>query len=90
MWPVRFVQSAQCPQWEQAAWTAQFAVALVFALEHLAGGATWINAILGTVGGSLLFGMAAIVMRGLAVPIGLHGAWNFGQWTLGEKESSGI
>jgi hypothetical protein len=34
--------------------------------------------------------MAALAMRGLAVPIGLHAAWNFGQWTLGEKETSGL
>jgi hypothetical protein len=72
------------------AWTAQFVVALVFAIEHVVGGATWTNAILGPFVGSLLFGMAALVTRGLALPIGLHAAWNFGQWTLGEKESSGI
>jgi hypothetical protein len=72
------------------AWTAQFVVALVFAVEHVAGGSTWTNAILGVFVGSLLFGMAALVMRGLAVPIGLHAAWNFGQWTLGEKETSGL
>lgn len=71
-------------------WRAQFAVALVFAIEHGAGGSTWANAILGAFTGSLLFGMAALAMRGLAVPIGLHAAWNFGQWTLGEKETSGL
>ncbi|HEX5235523.1 MAG TPA: CPBP family intramembrane glutamic endopeptidase [Silvibacterium sp.] len=72
------------------AWIAQFVVALLFAIEHIAGGATWTNAFLGAFVGSLLFGMAALVTRGLAVPIGLHSAWNFGQWTLGEKESAGI
>ena len=71
-------------------WTAQLTVALVFALEHVAGGTTWANAILGAFVGSLLFGMAALVTRGLALPIGLHAAWNFGQWMLGEKESPGI
>ena len=71
-------------------WSAQFVVAIVFAIEHVAGGATWTNAILGAFVGSLLFGMAALAMRGLAVPIGLHAAWNFGQWTLGEKETSGL
>ena len=40
--------------------------------------------------GSLLFGMAALATRGLALPIGLHAAWNFGQWIIGEKESSGL
>lgn len=27
---------------------------------------------------------------GHAVPIGLHAAWNFGQWMIGEKETSGL
>jgi hypothetical protein len=71
-------------------WRAQIVVAVVFAVEHVAGGSTWVNAMLGAFVGSLLFGMAALAMRGLAVPIGLHAAWNFGQWTLGEKESSGL
>lgn len=47
-------------------WIAQLVVALVFAMEHVAGGATWGNAILGAFTGSLLFGMAALAMRGLA------------------------
>jgi len=71
-------------------WTAQIVVALAFAMEHVAGGSTWTNAMLGAFVGSLLFGMAALAMRGLAVPIGLHAAWNFGQWTIGEKENSGL
>lgn len=71
-------------------WSAQLVVAFVFAIEHVAGGSTWTNAIFGAFVGSLLFGMAALTMRGLAVPIGLHAAWNFGQWTLGEKETSGL
>ena len=41
-------------------------------------------------GGSLLFGMAALATRGLAVPIGLHAMWNVGQWILGEKELPGL
>ena len=45
---------------------------------------------LGAFVGSVLFGMAALAMRGLAVPIGLHAAWNFGQWTVGEKDFPGI
>ncbi len=70
--------------------TAQLVVALVFAVEHMAGGSTWQNAMLGAFVGSLLFGMAALTTRGLGVPIGLHAAWNFGQWTLGEKETPGL
>ena len=71
-------------------WTAQLIVALVFALEHRAGGYNWTNALFGAFVGSLLFGMAALATRGLALPIGLHAAWNFGQWIIGEKESPGL
>jgi membrane protease YdiL (CAAX protease family) len=71
-------------------WVAQFIVAMVFAVEHVAGGATWTQAIFGAGVGSLLFGMAAIATRGLAVPIGLHAAWNFGDWMRGGKGSGGF
>jgi membrane protease YdiL (CAAX protease family) len=70
-------------------WPAQLFIALLFAVEHRIGGYTWPQAILGAGLGSLLFGMAAIATRGLAVPIGLHCAWNFGQWLIGEKDSAG-
>jgi membrane protease YdiL (CAAX protease family) len=68
---------------------AQLLIALVFAGEHALGGYSWSNALLGSATGSLLFGMAAIATRGLAVPIGLHAAWNFGQWVVGGKEMPG-
>jgi membrane protease YdiL (CAAX protease family) len=71
-------------------WGAQTIVALVFAVEHVAGGLPWSRALLGAGVGSLLFGMAAIATRGLAVPIGLHAAWNFGDWMLGGKDSPGV
>jgi membrane protease YdiL (CAAX protease family) len=34
--------------------------------------------------------MAAIATRGLALPIGMHAAWNFGDWMLGGKDSPGL
>jgi membrane protease YdiL (CAAX protease family) len=71
-------------------WGAQVIVALVFAVEHMAGGWSWPRALLGAGVGSLLFGMASIATRGLAVPIGLHAAWNFGDWMLGGKDSVGL
>jgi len=70
-------------------WTAQLVVAFCFVMEHVAGRYAWTSALLGAFVGSLLFGMAVLTMRGLALPIGLHAAWNFGQWVLGEKEISG-
>ena len=71
-------------------WIALIFVSVVFALEHRVGGYPWTQAILGAGVGSLLFGMAALVTRGLAVPIGIHAAWNFGQWAIGEKGTAGI
>ncbi|HEX6627835.1 MAG TPA: CPBP family intramembrane glutamic endopeptidase [Gemmatimonadaceae bacterium] len=71
-------------------WTSQFIVAFVFALEHVAGGSTWVQALFGAGVGSLLFGMASIATKGLAVPIGLHAAWNFGDWMHGGKGSGGL
>ena len=71
-------------------WGAQLIVAVIFALEHVAGGMTWLQAFSGAAVGSLLFGMASLTTRGLAMPIGIHAAWNFGQWMLGEKDSSGF
>jgi membrane protease YdiL (CAAX protease family) len=71
-------------------WPAQLFVASVFVIEHRIGGSPWTHAIFGAGVGSLLFGMAAIATRGLAVPIGLHAAWNFGQWTLGLKGQPGL
>lgn len=56
------------------------AVTLVFTLEHVAGGADWFSAILGAGVGSILFGTGSLATRGLAVPIGMHAAWNFGDW----------
>jgi hypothetical protein len=50
----------------------------------------WVAALLGTGMGSILFGMAAIATRGLAVPIGIHAAWNLGAWALGDKQYPGL
>lgn len=71
-------------------WIAQFTIAVVFALEHVLGGVSWVHAFSGAAVGSLLFGMAALATRGLAIPIGMHAGWNFGQWALGGKDSPGI
>jgi membrane protease YdiL (CAAX protease family) len=71
-------------------WGAQIIVALAFGAEHMAGGWPVSRALLGASVGSLLFGMAAIATRGLALPIGLHAAWNFGDWILGGKGPGGV
>lgn len=71
-------------------WRAQLIVAVLFAIEHVAGSMTWAQAFLGPGVGSLLFGIASLKTKGLALPIGLHAAWNFGQWSLGFKNGSGL
>jgi membrane protease YdiL (CAAX protease family) len=70
-------------------WPGQLLVALVFAAEHRVGGSSWGHALVGAGAGSLLFGMAAIASRGLALPIGLHAAWNLGDWMRGGKGWNG-
>jgi uncharacterized protein len=72
------------------AWKAQAIIFVVFSLEHVAGGMNWIQAFLGPGVGAILFGIAAIKTKGIALPIGLHTTWNFGQWSLGFKNEPGI
>jgi membrane protease YdiL (CAAX protease family) len=70
-------------------WIALLVVGIIFIIEHIAGGMGVWAAFLGSGAGSLLFGIAALKTKGLALPIGLHSAWNFGQWTLGFKNEAG-
>ena len=69
---------------------AQIFVAAVFTAEHKLGGLSGMRALIGAAVGSLLFGMATLATRGLAVAIGVHAAWNFGQWALGLRGGSGF
>lgn len=71
-------------------WTSQIIIFIIFSLEHIAGGMTWGQAFLGAGTGALLFGFAALKTSGIALPIGLHTAWNFGQWCLGFKKETGL
>jgi len=71
-------------------WYAQLIIAIVFITEHVIGGMTWPQAIFGSGMGALLFGLAALKTKGIALSIGLHSAWNFGQWSLGFKNGAGI
>lgn len=71
-------------------WGAQAMIAVVFALEHVAGGWPYAQALWGAATGSLLFGMASIATRGLAVPIGIHAAWNIGDWARGSRAEVGL
>lgn len=65
-------------------------IVVIFILEHVAGGMTWKMAILGSGAGAILFCISALKTKGLALSLGLHSAWNFGQWTFGFKNKPGI
>jgi hypothetical protein len=71
-------------------WPAQAIVVALFSLNHILFGWSWSMVLLGVTTGGLLFGMAAIASRGLALPIGLHAAWNIGGWSVGEKGTAGL
>jgi membrane protease YdiL (CAAX protease family) len=51
---------------------------------------TWTGAIIGSGMGAWLFGLAALRSKGIALPIGIHTAWNFGQWACGLKSGNSI
>ena len=65
-------------------------ITILFILEHVAAGMTWKMAVIGSGFGGILFGIAALKTKGLALPLGLHSAWNFGQWAMGFKNKTGI
>jgi membrane protease YdiL (CAAX protease family) len=71
-------------------WPALLIIALIFGIEHVIGGSSWLNGLVGAGVGSLLYGIAALKTKGLAFPIGIHAAWNFGQWMLGMKGEPGV
>jgi uncharacterized protein len=65
-------------------------ITALFIVEHVVSGMSWTMSIIGSGLGGILFGVAALKTRGLALPIGLHSAWNFGQWMMGFKGAPGI
>ncbi len=65
-------------------------IGIIFIVEHVAGGMNWKMAVLGSGAGAILFGVSALKTKGLALSLGLHSAWNFGQWTFGFKNKPGI
>lgn len=82
-YPLRRIESGY------GSWVSLLIMSIVFTVEHAAGGWTWSRSLLGPPFGALLFGMAALSTRGIAVPLGIHAAFNFGQWCMGQKESAG-
>ena len=66
-------------------WPAQVVVALAFGLNHVVYGWSLADVVAGVLPGALLFGLAALASRGLALPIGLHAAWNAASWSIGAQ-----
>ncbi|HIB8181460.1 TPA: CPBP family intramembrane glutamic endopeptidase [Elizabethkingia anophelis] len=69
---------------------ALLVITVIFILEHVVTGTSWKISIIGSGLGGLLFGIAALKTKGLALPLGLHFSWNFTQWLLGFKNNTGI
>jgi membrane protease YdiL (CAAX protease family) len=77
--------SLQSLYYKFGTWPALLIITLIFILEHRVGGMSWIQASLGAGTGAILFGIAAIKTKGIALPAGIHAAWNFVQWGAGSK-----
>ncbi|MDJ1471744.1 type II CAAX endopeptidase family protein [Cytophagaceae bacterium DM2B3-1] len=68
-------------------WTTQLIIAFVFGLYHLLYGWSIVDAMVGTSLWSLVFGLSAVLSRGIAVSTGIHFAVNIGQILVGKKQS---
>lgn len=71
-------------------WTSVCITAIAFGLSHLLYGWDIQTIALGVIPGGLLWGMSAITTKGVAMPIGLHAAWNFASWTAGNRAETGL
>lgn len=71
-------------------WPAVWLTALAFGLSHFLYGWDIQTIMLGVVPAGLLWGMSAIATRGIAMPIGLHAAWNFASWSAGSRSEMGL
>lgn len=71
-------------------WQAQLIIALAFCLLHVAYGWSLAAVLLGVLPCAVLFGMAALVSGGLALPIGIHLGMNVSRLLTGESGSAGV
>ncbi|MFV8324273.1 CPBP family intramembrane glutamic endopeptidase [Flavobacterium sp. ZS1P14] len=65
-------------------------ITVIFVMEHVIAGMSWKMSILRSGLGGILFGLAALKTRGLALPLGLYFSWNFNQCLLGFKNNTGV
>jgi uncharacterized protein len=71
-------------------WRAQGVVAAAFCLSHVAFGWPWQAVALGVLPSAILFGVAALAARDLAMAIGLHAAINVARWSVGQTGTPGL
>jgi len=71
-------------------WPAVLLTAVAFGLSHLSYGWDLQTIAIGVIPFGLLWGMSAVATRGLAIPIGLHAAWNFASWSAGNRAETGL
>jgi membrane protease YdiL (CAAX protease family) len=71
-------------------WVAQIVIALLFALYHVAGGQSVASSFIGPGIWSFVFGTAALLSKGIAMPTGIHFAANLLQAAFGMKEFPSI
>lgn len=62
---------------------------VVFGLSHFLYGWDAQTIAIGVIPCGMLWGMSAIATGGVAVPIGLHAAWNFTSWSAGGRAETG-
>lgn len=65
-------------------------VVTVFIAEHIITGMPALWAIIGSGMGGTLFGFAALRTGNIALPLGLHFAWNSFHWLFGYKNDTGL
>lgn len=65
-------------------------ITVIFIAEHIIGGSTLKNSILGAGLGAVLFGIATLKTGNIAMSTGLHFAWNSVHWLLGYKDNTGV
>lgn len=70
-------------------WPGQVLVAVAFSLIHIAYGWPPSTVLMGVLPSGLLFGAAAVVSRGLALPFGVHLGMNLSRWVTGEGYAPG-
>lgn len=71
-------------------WAAQAVVVIAFLATHLLYGWPARTVLLGVLPSAVLFGVAAWVSGGLALPMGIHAGVNMARWLTGETADAGL